>query len=116
MHALVHRSLTDAPEIFLTVVSIFSIGFLLWFLVGLLREERRIGTRQVRIFRVNGGRVLKFEHRDHPGEYAAPRARSIKVTGEVGEVQVSSTPDQRSPKVAVKMHWLIMCLLLSLGI
>jgi len=98
MHGLLHKSLADAPEIILTVVSAFSVGFLLWFLVGLLRELRRMRTRQVLSFRFTGERVWKFWHRDRKG---APAAQA-------GKVQVFSVPDLRSPQDAVKMRWLIL--------
>lgn len=108
MHALVLRSLIDVPEILLTVVSTFSVGFLLWFLVGLLREERRMRARRVHGFRF---RVLKLEHREPKGAHTAPAVRTIQLTGEAGKVHAL---DQRSPKGrAVKMRWLIMGLLLT---
>jgi len=113
MPALVHLSLTDAPEIFLTVVSAFGVGFLLWFLVGLLREERQMRAGQVHILRFTDGRVLNFEPRDYQGTHSAPTVRTIKVTGEAGKVQVFRAPDQQSPKDAIKMRWLLMCLLLT---
>lgn len=104
MPALIHKSLTEAPEILLTLVSTFSIGFLLWFLVGLLREARRMRSRQVHTFRVQGGRVLEFEHRDHREANAAPRVRTIKITAEA---------DQPSPKHAVKVRWMIIGFVLT---
>lgn len=113
MPALIHKSLTEAPEILLTLVSTFSIGFLLWFLVGLLREARRMRSRQVHTFRVQGGRVLEFEHRDHPEANAAPRVRTIKITAEVRKAELFSAPDQPSPKHAVKVRWMIICFVLT---
>lgn len=105
MHALLHHSLAAAPEIFLTIVSTFSVGFLLWFLVGLLREQRRIEAPQVHIFRFTGG------HSRRPATLAAPTVAMTQVTRKGGRVQVSSAPDQRSPKNAVTIRWLVMCLL-----
>ena len=108
MPGLVHLSLTDAPEIFLTAVSTFGVGFLLWFLVGMLREERRMRARQVHSLVFTGVRALKLEPRDPQGAQAAPTVRRIKVRGEAGKVQVISAPDQRSSKHAVKIGWLRM--------
>ena len=108
MHALVDKSLIDAPQILLTAVSTFSVGFLLWFLFGLLRETRRMRAAQVHIFRFTGGRVLKFEHRRRRGAVATPAVALGHLTREAGQVQVSSTPDRRSPNDAVKMRWLVL--------
>ena len=113
MPALVHLSLADAPEIFLTVVSAFGVGFLLWFLVGLLRVERQMRARRVHILRFTDVRVLNFEHCGREGAHIVPTVAKTKITGEAGKVQVFRAPDQQSPKDAIKMRWLLMCLLLT---
>ena len=113
MAAPVHLSLIDVPEIFLTLVSTLGVGFLLWFLAGLLREEQRMRARPVHNFGFSGARVLKFGPRDHKGAHAAPTVRAIKVPGDAGTVQVFSAPELRSSKDAVKMRWMLMCLLVS---
>ena len=108
MPALVHKSLADATPILLVVVFAFSIGFLLWFLAGLLREERRMRVRQVHIFRWTGGRVPEFEHRRPKGARAALAVQTTRATREAGNVQVLSAPDERSGTDAVKVRWLIL--------
>ena len=113
MPALGHYSLTNAPVIFLTIVSTFGVVFLLWFLVALLREERQIRARQVHILRFTDGRVLDFEHRRREGAHIVPSVARTKITGEAGKVQVFRAPDQQSPRDAIKMRWLLMCLLLT---
>jgi len=111
MPALVHHSL--APEILLTVVSTFSVGFLLWFLVGLLREARRTKAGQLHILRFTGGKVLNFEPRSREGTDIVPPVAGTKITGEAGKIQVFRAPDPRSPKDAVKIRWLLMGLLVT---
>ena len=104
MPELIHLSLTDAPEIFLTVISTFGVGFLLWFLVELLREERRMRARQVPGLRFTGVRVLNLEHGRREGAHIVPTIARTKITGEAGKVQVFSAPDRQSPKGAIKMR------------
>jgi hypothetical protein len=113
MLALVHLSLTDAPEIFLTVISTFGVGFLLWFLVELLREGRRMRARQVPGLRFTGVRVLNLEPGRREAAHIVPTVARTKITGEAGKVQVFSVPDQRSSKEAIKMRWLLMSLLFT---
>ena len=110
MPALVHISLTDAPEIFLTVVSTFGVGFLLWFLVGLLRDERQARARQVHILRFTS---VNFERRRREGAQVVPIIARTKIAGEPGKGHASSAPAERSQKNTVKMRWLILCLLLT---
>lgn len=119
------------PHVALAAVCIPSVGFLLWFLIGLARDERRERGRRFAFLYVASGSSEKVI-----GKAATKAGRSVYERAAAGfetagssydqpailaqepaqsQVCVLRLPDKRAENT-VKLRWLIMTLVLSAGV
>jgi len=120
MHILAINAVPDYGVLGLIVVSLLGVGFMIWFLMALIAEEKQTRRKQVSVLYFRSGAPGHRDPSSSPNGRDNVRGEATcRIRSDVGRTSIAAPrahvlrlSDKKSQKT-VKLRWLIMALVLS---